>query len=311
MKLLNRFYYTVKPAVPRSLQICLRRQIAGYKLRKCSEIWPIDASAGQPPEDWPGWPADKKFALVLMHDVDTQAGHDKCYHLMDLEERLGVRSTFYFVPERYRISRQLLRDLKERGFEVGVHGLRHDGKLFASRAQFLKSAKRINTYLADWKACGFSSPSMHRNLKWMHALNIKYATSTFDTDPFEPQPEGVKTIFPFWVNGSRPGQRYLELPYTMPQDFTLFVILQHKNIDVWQRKLEWIADKGGMALLNTHPDYMNFNGEKRMPEEYPVSRYAELIRTVQTRYKDQFWHVLPAEVANHCIEHAETGRRTT
>ena len=30
-------------------------------------------------------------------------------------------------------------------------------------------------------------------------LNIAYDASTFDTDPFEPQPDGVNTIFPFWV----------------------------------------------------------------------------------------------------------------
>jgi hypothetical protein len=34
---------------------------------------------------------------------------------------------------------------------------------------------------------------------WLHQLNIEYDLSTFDTDPFEPQPEGRHTIFPFWV----------------------------------------------------------------------------------------------------------------
>ena len=46
----------------------------------------------------------------------------------------------------------------------------------------------------------------------------------------------------------------------MPQDHLLFVILQEKNIDIWKRKLDWIAEKGGMALLNTHSDYMSFDG---------------------------------------------------
>ena len=31
---------------------------------------------------------------------------------------------------------------------------------------------------------------MIRNLEWFHRLNIEYDTSTFDTDPFEPEPEG-------------------------------------------------------------------------------------------------------------------------
>jgi peptidoglycan/xylan/chitin deacetylase (PgdA/CDA1 family) len=285
--------------MPRALQIFLRRRLVRYKLRRHAETWPIDEGADQTPPNWPGWPNGKKFALVLMHDVDTQKGHDNCHNLMDLEEQLGVRSIFNFVPERYQISKQLLKKIQGRGFEIGVHGLKHDGKLFLSHSLFLKRAKQINQYLADWNSRGFSSPSMHHNLQWMHALNIDYSTSTFDTDPFEPQPEGVATIFPFWVNGAQTGQRYLELPYTMPQDFTLFIIMQQNNIDLWMRKLRWIADKGGMALLNTHPDYMNFSNGKNRREEYRVDLYANLIKNIQTQYKDQFWQPLPSQVVSH------------
>ena len=40
---------------------------------------------------------------------------------------------------------------------------------------------------------------MLHNLVWLRDLDILYDASTFDTDPFEPQPEGMETIFPFWV----------------------------------------------------------------------------------------------------------------
>lgn len=49
-------------------------------------------------------------------------------------------------------------------------------------------------------AVGFRSGFMLRQLDWLHDLNVLYDTSTFDTDPFEPQPEGSRTIFPFHVN---------------------------------------------------------------------------------------------------------------
>jgi hypothetical protein len=29
-----------------------------------------------------------------------------------------------------------------------------------------------------------------------------------------------------------------------------------KTISIWKKKLDWIVEKGGMALLITHPDYM-------------------------------------------------------
>jgi hypothetical protein len=40
---------------------------------------------------------------------------------------------------------------------------------------------------------------MLRNLDWLHDLDVQYDASTFDTDPFEPQPDGRHTMFPFWM----------------------------------------------------------------------------------------------------------------
>ncbi|MCG7853557.1 MAG: hypothetical protein MIO92_13640, partial [Methanosarcinaceae archaeon] len=64
---------------------------------------------------------------------------------------------------------------------------------------------------------GFHSPSMHRNLEWIHDLIVEYDQSTFDTDPFEPQPDGVRTIFPYWVQHHSIKKGYVELPYTLPR----------------------------------------------------------------------------------------------
>jgi hypothetical protein len=268
------------------------------KRKLYEHIWPIDEKAGKAPEGWTGWPDGKKFALVLMHDVDTEKGHEKCLQLMELDEKMGFRSSFNFVPERYHVSSEVRRILVEKDFEVGVHGLRHDGKLFSSREGFQEQAVRINHYLNDWRSVGFVSPSMHRNLDWIHDLNIEYDASTFDTDPFEPQPDGMGRIFPFWVNGNSTQKGYVELPYTLPQDFTLFVIMNEKNIDIWKKKLDWIAQHGGMALLITHPDYMSFNGKKPALEEYPAEYYEELLRYLKSKYEVQFWNVLPKEITN-------------
>ena len=146
---------------------------------------------------WQGWPEGKKFALVLSHDVDTTEGYKNVLNVADLEERLGFRSSFNFVPERYgKISLALLDELRRRGFGVGVHGLKHDGKLFLSKRSFDRQAQRINAYLKEWNTQGFTSPSMHHRLDWMTALNIKYSISTFDTDPFEPQPDSRRHHLP-------------------------------------------------------------------------------------------------------------------
>ena len=196
--LFNRIFYTLKPYIPRQLQIALRRQIAQYKRRKYAHIWPIDPNSARPHPGWKGWPDGKQFALVLSHDVDNQKGQERVLDLAKLEMKLGFRSAFNFVPERYTNHEKIKRFLRENGFEIGVHGLKHDGKLFKNRQIFDQRAEKINRYLKEWGSTGFTSPSMHHNLSWLHALNITHSISTFDTDPFEPQPEPAGTIFPFW-----------------------------------------------------------------------------------------------------------------
>ena len=235
---------------------------------------------------------------MLTHDVDTAKGRDRCGELMEMEKDLGFRSSFNFVPERYELPADLRRGLKENGFEVGVHGLNHDGRLYRSYKLFKKRAKRINVYLDEWGAAGFRSPAMHHNLDWIHDLNITYDASTFDTDPFEPQPEGIGTIFPFIVRGGNGRRGYVELPYTLPQDFTLFVLMKEKNIDLWKEKLDWVAEKGGMALVNVHPDYIAFGAAKPSHSEYPARYYRDLLEYLKERYDGDFWHRLPRDVAD-------------
>jgi len=308
-KLVTGIYYRLKPLIPRRLQIWLRRKVALRKRIACADVWPILESSKKPPEGWSGWPADRQFALILTHDVDTAHGQERCRALMDIEDKLGFRSAFNFVPERYAVSAELREELVKRGFEVGVHGLNHDGKLFTSRETFLERAEKINRYLKEWEAVGFRSPAMHHNLNWILDLDIKYDASTFDTDPFEPQPDGVETIFPFWVHGDSTQNGYVELPYTLPQDFTVFILMKEKGIDIWKTKLDWVAEHGGMALLNSHPDYMVSGDTRSGIEEYSVVHYQKLLEYVKSAFEGKFWHVLPRDLAkfwstfhqeNHC-----------
>ena len=346
--LTHNIYHQLKPLIPRSLQIILRRMVVLWKRKSCAHVWPIDEGAARIPEGWTGWPDGKRFALVLTHDVETMEGQERCAQLAALEESFGFRSSFNFVAEEYNVS-ALLRDyLYERGFEIGVHGLYHDKNPFRSKKIFQKQKVKINQYLKEWGSVGYRSPCMYHNLDWIGDLDIEYDSSTFDTDPFEPQPDGVGTIFPFWVTATRnPGiagglrseaktaalqhrntvapnnpinpspssnstnssnssnpepviglhSGYVELPYTLPQDHSLFVIMKEKNIDIWKKKLDWIVKNGGMALLITHPDYMNFDGKKLSIEEYPGEYYEEFLGYIKSTYNSQLWNALPKEMA--------------
>ena len=234
---------------------------------------------------------------MLTHDIESQTGLDRVKQLAELEMSLGFRSSFNFIPEgSYEVSAELRDWLTGHGFEVGVHDHRHDGKLYNSRARFQASAKRINHFLAEWNAVGFRSGFMLHKLDWIGDLNIQYDMSTFDTDPFEPQPEGVKTIFPFWVAGEN-GGGYVELPYTLVQDSTLFVILQEPSSEIWRQKSDWIAARGGMALVNVHPDYTAFDNQRPGGNEFNVLLYAEFLKWMKQKYDGKYWHALPKNVA--------------
>ena len=299
MSSFNRIYYQLRPFISRRLQVSLRGKILRWRYPIYQDQWPIPQGDIRTPGDWKGWPGGKTFAIVLTHDVDTGVGQSRCLRLMNLEEKLGFVSSFNIVPERYEVSSTVRNEIVRNGYEIGVHDLKHDGKLYNSRETFLASAERINGYLKEWGAVGFRSGAMHHNLEWIHALDIEYDASTFDIDPFEPQPDGVHSIFPLMVRLDGTEKGYVELPYTLPQDFTLFVLLKEKNIDLWKKKLDWVVSKGGMALLNTHPDYLCFDEATPRFDEYPVRLYKELLEYIEERYTGQYWNALSREVARY------------
>src|SRR5437667_8308231 len=101
-------YYSVKPFLPWSLRMALRRWKARRRNPRLASTWPISEVAGQSPHGWTGWPEGKQFALVLTHDVEGSKGLQRCRQLMQLEGDLGFRSSFNFVPEgEYSTPREL------------------------------------------------------------------------------------------------------------------------------------------------------------------------------------------------------------
>ena len=275
------------------------RQYHAMPLRWSSAAtWPINRAFIGKPADWPGWPEGKQFAFVISHDVEGKKGLERCRSLAELEIRLHYRSSFNFVPEgEYDTPRELRGYLRENGFEVGIHDLHHDGSLYQSQDAFSRSALKINQYVDDWNAVGFRSGFMRHELDWISKLRIRYDASTFDSDPFEPQPDGVHTIFPFWVQRAD-ASAYLELPYTLAQDSTLFLVLREKDNKVWKRKLDWIAEHGGMAFLIVHPDYIALEG-KPPSREYHLDLYREFLEYTREKYGDTAWFARPCDVEQY------------
>lgn len=293
----QRFYYQLKPFFPRALTVKIRQYYRLKQEKNFSLGWPIEdryaqlqfeavskifkeQNLSQIPFIW-FWPNQKRTAFVLTHDVETFQGVKFVRHLADLEQEFGFRSSFNFIPERYPVERELLEELSSRGFEIGIHGLKHDGKLFTSRKVFEQRVKRINHYLQKWGAVGFRTPLTHRHPLWMQSLKIEYDSSFFDTDPYEPMAGGTMSIWPFLIG------HFVEMPYTLPQDHTLMVILGETTPQLWIEKVKFIERYYGMILLNTHPDYLCQPTYLRI--------YRQFLQEMKNR--QGYWHALPCEVA--------------
>lgn len=296
LSLPKKLYYLLKPAVPRQLARLLRRSLNSATKNRSDIHWPVDdryprflwevmrqlliISSNKSVSFRNFWPDKKRFAFVLTHDIETDAGQHFAKTVADLEESLGLRSSFNFVFEQYKLDLSLINELRERGFEIGMHGLKHDGKLFNSRAKFMRQAASINRHLKESNIAGFRSPLTHRNPEWMQALDIEYDLSFFDTDPFEPIPGGSMSIWPFFIG------HFVELPYTLVQDYTLTSILGESSPKVWLDKVGFIEKYHGLGLVNSHPDYLK--------NEYSLDIYYAFL--AEMRKRDDYWHALPNEV---------------
>jgi hypothetical protein len=297
---LRQAYYLARPLLPKTARITLQRAY----LKDWREIpfprWPVDStveqifemqlalslkaqSADRMPFIW-FWPDGAHSCAIVTHDVETSRGRDYCDRLMDVDDAFGIKSAFQIVPEgRYTVPRDLLHRIRSRGFEIGVHDLNHDGRLFSNDQLFKRRAERINRYAWDYGAIGFRAAVLYRNMEWLRQLDFAYDMSAPNVGHLEAQRGGCCTVMPFFVGDT------LELPTTTTQDYSLFHILKQYSIDVWKQQLAAIAEKHGLANFIVHPDYLL---ERRALETYKqlLGHLAKLKSLGKT------WLALPREV---------------
>lgn len=290
-----RLYYRLRPLIPIWLRQILQ-QSSGKSMTDIPADWNIPRSFFQEftsaieqdlnddlgAEIVHPWPKPFRICVSLTHDVETDVGAKLVDRLAKLEESYGFRSCWNFVPYKYKVDAGFIRDLKERGHEIGVHGYNHDGRLFSSPSVFEKRKEPIRKAFAGYGATGFRAPMVHRNLDWIKTLGMDYDASTFDVDPYQAMPGGIGSVWPFIKNGM------VELPYTLPQDHTLFIALGQSDIKAWTDKLEFLRGCFGMGMLITHPDYLD--------TEARFGLYEQFLAHLQTN-QDDVWMALPEEIS--------------
>ncbi len=290
-------YYGIRKFIPRGVRHWLNSTAIHARRRNGFPNWPCESVLLDFWREWLKqameklrisdgwhigfWPGETRCCVVLTHDVESPTGLERMERIADIEQRYGFLSSWNLPLAQYPIDWLRVERLRARGFEIGAHGLAHDGKLFRSEADFAELGPLLERLAREHSLVGFRSPSTLRRAEWIASMAFEYDSSFADTDPYEPQPGGCCSIFPFHLGG------LLELPYTLPQDHTLIHIIHRDPLQMWCLKAQWIAAAGGMILLLTHPDYIGTG-------EY-LARYEEFLKRL--RDLPQAWHALPSAVA--------------
>ena len=299
-KMLAPAYYLVRPLLPTSV----RKHMQRWHLRDWEHLpfphWPVDTTVDQMFEQtmllslrahavdkipfiW-FWPEGATSCAIMTHDVETASGVRSCPYLMDMEDAHGIKGSFQIIPEsRYEVTDDFLNSIRRRGFEVVIHDLNHDGKLFRDKDQFLERAQRINSYGQRFRASGFRAAVLYRKQLWFDALDFSYDMSVPNVAHLDPQRGGCCTVMPYFVG------KILELPVTTTQDYTLFNILEDYSMDLWKKQIDLIMKKHGLISVIVHPDYVGGSEEQIVYE-------ALLAHLAKLKSEKGIWIATPGEV---------------
>jgi hypothetical protein len=296
----RRIYYAARPLMGVGLRKHLQKAHLNGWHRIAFPHWPVDLSveklmeasmtlaleasgAERLPFIW-FWPDGASACGLMTHDIEGQAGLNFCDALMDLDDAHALKSAFQLIPEGHEDTWQRTAErMRRRGFEVNLHDLNHDGRLFADRDEFLARARRINGYARRFDCEGFRSGAMYREQDWFGAFEFAYDMSVPNAAHLEPQRGGCCTVMPYFVGD------VLELPLTTTQDYSLFHILNDYSIDLWHEQISLITGRHGLISLITHPDYLDGPRERHV--------YRTLLRHLaEVREREGVWFALPGQV---------------
>jgi hypothetical protein len=297
---INKVYYALRPFMPVGVRKHIQHLYLSRWKQRAFPHWPVDrtvddlikrsllqsmkaAGVDRVPFIW-FWPEGAPSCAIVTHDVETREGRDYCKTLMDIDDAFGIKASFQVVPEqRYEVPDEYLKSMTDRGFEVAVQDLNHDGRLYQDKKQFMARAARINAYGRKWGSEGFRAAILYRRQEWFDALEFSYDMSVPNVAHLDPQRGGCCTVMPYFVG------KILELPVTATQDYTLFHILNDYSIDLWKRQIELIMETNGLISFIIHPDYIT--------EERGRSIYEALLaHLAQLRQNEGIWIARPDHV---------------
>ena len=263
--LTSRLWFNYR-SIPPGLRVMAARGLSFHKRSDPGKMgfpgWPVDKSievlnylkeVTQGSDEKSLWPEGKKFAFCVTHDLESRHGLKDIERLVNIDRSFGFKACWNVSTMLIESHGKCIERLRASGCEIGCHGYNHDNKFaFLKKEKMRVRLERCAKYIEQYEMKGFRSPSLLRSPELMEELSgyFKFDSSYPDTDAFSETGErnGCSRIRPFFIN------RILELPITMPMDSSmLFMGYDHeKMLQVWLKKLDWLRERQGMALINVH-----------------------------------------------------------
>ncbi len=266
--------------------------------------WPLDLSADFLSDLGGGETSPFRLGptpVLLSHDLDSPEGLENVVRkFLDLEEKAGTRSSNYIVPCGWSIDHGLLKELEERGHEVGIHGYDHSNRTaFCDPRQQRKRLEGAGELIERYNIIGYRSPSLLRTRSLLKALGefYRYDSSIPTSGGLFPIPNnGCSSARPFRIEGTS------EIPITLPRDGSLKALgySPKESLELWIQCGEEISRSGGVVVLLTHCE-RRFSGNSKAIDAY--RRFLDHVSG-----SDRYVWSTPGEVLERAFEKTRVDR---
>ena len=191
-------------------------------------------------------------SVCLTHDVDWVACQCFASEIAAVEEDCGVRSSFNFLTEwNYVLDAHLVTELNRRGFEIGLHGTRHDIAIGCRAEATISASLSRGREALPVAVSGYRSPALSSSPSLFRALEAQAFTYDSSLLTATLAGRGTGMCFPYRY----PGHTIWEIPLTL-QDSTLFRDLQlgdDDGLEMAVQVLRAVTGIGGVFVFNGHP----------------------------------------------------------
>lgn len=192
-----------------------------------------------------------KAVVCLTYDIDRKVCYNYLDKLIDILCKYNLTATLNILTAgEYKIKWAKIENIKNLGFEIGLHGATHDIALGYRNIGYIRLELKNALANIPFKVYGYRAPALCMTptlLQVITELGFLYDSSLPMTNMYY---KSVESCFPYPLNN-----KVWEFPVTI-QDNTFFLDLKLSQKEALKKLIsiiEAIKLLGGISIINLHP----------------------------------------------------------